>query len=205
MQPLLEVKQGRLGYFIASFFTLLLFFVFLYTFLDGLNYWDDPEEGSQPVSVYGLIMSGVFMIPTLFLLYFFSRSFIKNPVVFALYNEGFVCNTNGVSTGFINWSSMVALEEVIIVSNSGSGTRREAALAIHLSNMEDLTKQLPGWARFFYSLAGRSGRFRFPAAPGHNPDAVPIMIAVGALGRQYPEVIALMQQLSGLQLQKNGN
>ncbi|HMO32741.1 MAG TPA: hypothetical protein PKE63_00685 [Lacibacter sp.] len=128
---------------------------------------------------------------------FFPGRFLKNPPVFTIYNEGFESNTNGVSTGLIAWSNVAALEEVVVRSNSGSGTREEAALAIHLNDPRLFTQNQPALVRFFYQLAGASGRYR---TPGQNPEAVPILLPITALGAHYLQARELMEQLSGQQI-----
>jgi hypothetical protein len=94
------------------------------------------------------------------------------------------------------------MEEVVVSMSQAGSIRKESALAIHLTEMSTLTDQLPSWARFFYKVAGQTGRYRSVNSPKDQPEAVPILIPIGALGDQYEEAIKLMQQYSGIKLKQ---
>ncbi len=201
MQPLLEIRQGRAGYLVLAFFALVMGLVFfIFGFLGGAGFVEAPYGESTSVSIPQKLLSSIAMFVCGFLLSFFFRRFLSNPPVFTIYKEGLESNTNGVSTGLITWTDIAALEELVVRSNSGSGTRKEAALAIHLHDMRLFTQNQPALVRFFYSLAGKTGRYRSPGAPGHNPEAVPLLIPITALGSQYMQARELLQQLSGLKI-----
>ena len=201
MQPLLEIRHGRAGYFVLAFFALVMgLFFFVFGFLGGADFTEARYGEPETISLTQKIMSSVAMLVCGFLLSFFFRRFLNNPPVFTIYKEGFESNTNGVSTGLIPWNNIAALEELVVRSNSGSGTREEATLAIHLHDMHQFTQNQPALVRFFYSLAGKTGRYRSPGAPGHNPEAVPLLIPITALGSQYMQARELLQQLSGLKI-----
>jgi hypothetical protein len=200
MQPLLQIKQGRLGYLLVVALCLVLMLVFLYAILLGLHFWSDPADRPESVDVIPIIMGGILIIPCLLLLYYFIKRMIANPAIFTIYAEGFETDTNGISSGLIPWKSIQAMEEVLVSMSQAGSIRKESALAIHLTEMSILTDQLPRWARFFYKLAGQTGRFRTVNSPKNQPEAVPILIPINALGDQYEEAVKLMQQYSGIKL-----
>jgi hypothetical protein len=203
MEPLLEIRHGRAGYFVLSFFAVVLAAaIFVFGYLGGADFVEARYGEPETISLAQKIMSGIAVLVCALLFFFFFRRFITNPAVFTIFREGFESNTNGVSTGFVAWSDVAGLEEVIVTSNTGSGTRKEAALAIHMQDMRLFTQNQPAWVRSLYTLAGRTGRFRSPNAPGYDPDAVPLLIPITNFGSQYLQVRELMQELSGFTIQK---
>jgi hypothetical protein len=200
MQPLLQIKQGRFGYLLAVTLCLVLFLVSIYAILLGFHFWSDPADRPESVDFIPVIMGGILIIPCSLLLYYFIKRMIANPPVFTIYAEGFETDTNGISSGLIPWKSIQAMEEVLVSMGEAGSTRKESALAIHLTEMSILTDQLPRWVRFFYKVAGQTGRYRSTNSPKDQPEAVPILIPIGALGNQYEEAIKLIQQYSGIKL-----
>jgi hypothetical protein len=202
MEPILEIRGNRWSYAIVVFFCLLLNLVFVYAILYGFQFWAEPYEQPQPIELTPIIMGGLFLLLGLILLYYFAKLLITNPALFNIFSQGFESISNGVSTGVIPWNAIAAMEETVVTSSGGDGARRERVLAIHLNDMSVMTDQLPGCFRFAYRLAGSTGRYRTANTPKNQPKAVPIMLSIGMFGRRYEEVLALMQQLSGVNVQR---
>jgi hypothetical protein len=199
MQPVLEIKHGRTGYFILSLlsFVFIILFTWLGFFFDGpLNADTFTPEQKIPLGQTIFCSAGILVCSLLFI-HWVGR-LIKNPSVFSIYKEGFESNTNGVSTGIIKWSNVKRLEEVIVSSNSGSGTRREAVLAVYLKDPEAYTKEQPRLVRFFLNLANRTGRYKLTDYKDITEDAAPIMLPMVVFGKKYDEVKNKMYELSGL-------
>ena len=194
MQVLKEIKYNRVGYLVVSFFALLLCFLFVWVgyFFESDDFLVDQQ---RPLGlVIGCTLGAIFC-SVLFTLWM--RSFFINPIILSIYEEGFEANTNGVSTGFVNWDDVSSVKEITRRVTGGTGTRKESAIAIYLKNADEYLKKQSAPIGLLMKLAKRTGKYKFRDTDNNEfGDDLPIFIERAALGREADEIIRLMLKLS---------
>ena len=199
MKPVYEVKYGRLGYFIASFFTLFLVMIFTWVgfFFDGpINRDAFIPKTEVPIGVTIGCSIGI-LVGTFLLIHWIGR-FIKNPSVFTIYKEGFESNTNGVSTGLINWKDVAMLKEDVVDVSTGRGTRQELAFAIYLKDFDKYVNKQPVIIRYLLKLSELiSGQQTYTKRADKG---LPIMVPADLFGKNYEEFKEKISETSGLSI-----
>ena len=195
MEPVLVIKSDRSIYLIMALVALGMsgFFVLLGVVPDFFS-TPDPFSRPEEVSVMQRIIFSFFALIGLFLFYVWVKQFITDTPAISIYSNGFEANTNGVATGFINWNDIETIEEVMISSNSGSGTRKEAAVAVYLKDPSVYTERLPAFFQWTMKLATKSGRYKHTGKYGVEDNTPPIFLPALAFGRQYTTAITLMYE-----------
>ncbi|MFM7710829.1 MAG: hypothetical protein ACKO5C_07925 [Ferruginibacter sp.] len=203
MEPVLEIKQGRLGYLVGALLSSLLGFIF---FDLGLNHAAvlsryvedikslDGQSGMEFLPYMVLVMTIPLTIISIY-------NAIKNPVVFTVYNDGLQANTNGISTGLVYWHQIISIEETTMTSRSGSGLRVDVVLAIYLKDRTSFTGKIAGLERVLKKVVDQTGSLNpNEAVMSKQPDGFPILIPKAVFGKQYDEAVDLIQQLSKQQV-----
>ncbi len=204
MQPVLEIKQGRVGYLLAALAAAFLGFVFFdiginhaalsSRYLNGIKAID-KESGMQFLPYMVLVMT----IP---LTIIFTYNAIKNPVIFAVYHDGLLANTNGISTGLVPWNRITSLEEVSMTVRRSAGFREEAVLAIYVQDDPAVSNAYSSLTRLLKKIATQLGRLN-PNQTVMNKESqgFPILIPISTFGKQYADVIRCIEQQSNLRIQ----
>ncbi len=193
MQPVLVIKQDRYIYLIMALIALgFSSFFIMFGIVPDLFSTPDPFSRPDDISVMQRIIFGFFACVCVFLFYVWVRQFVRDTPAIVIHENGFEANTNGVATGFIKWTDIEKIEEVMVSSNSGSGTRKEAAVAVYLYDPSIYTDRLPAFFQWTMKLAKKSGRYKHAGKYGVEDDTPPIFLPVAAFGKQYTKAITLM-------------
>lgn len=193
MEPVLVIKSDRSIFLIMALVALGMSALFVvFGIIPEFFSAPDPFSGPQEISVMQRIIFSFFALIGLFLCYVWVKQFINDTPAISIYPNGFEANTNGVATGFINWTDIEKIEEVMVSSNSGSGTRKEAAVAVFLKEPAIYTNRLPVFFQWAMKLATKSGRYKHTGKYGVEDNTPPIFLPVAAFGRQYTAAITLM-------------
>lgn len=193
MEPVLVIKQDRYVYLMMAFIALSMSVLFaVFGIMPELFATPDPFSRPEQVSVMQRIIFSFFALIGLFLCYVWVKQFIADTPAIAIYQTGFEANTNGVATGFINWNDIEKIEEVLVSSNSGTGTRKEAAVAVYLKEPSVYTNRLPVFFQWTMKLATKSGRYKHTGKYGVEDDTPPVFLPVAAFCIKYNAAITLM-------------
>lgn len=193
MEPVLVIKPNRFIFLIMAFIALGMSLVFaVFAVIPDLFSDAGPFSSGEQLSIMEIIIFGFFCLLGLFLCFVWVKMFLKDTAAIAIYKNGFEANTNGISTGFIAWTDIEMLEEVLVSSNSGSGTGKEAALAVYLKDPSVYTQRLPLFFQWATKLAGKSGRYSHTNKYGVTEDTPPIFLPFASFGTQYEEAKKLM-------------
>ncbi|MEJ8818751.1 STM3941 family protein [Lacibacter sp. H407] len=193
MEPVLVIKSDRSIYLIMAFVALGMSALFtIFGIVPDFFSAPDPFSRPQEISVMQAIIFSFFALIGLFLCYVWVKQFISDTPAISIYQNGFEANTNGVATGFINWTDIEKIEEVMVSSNSGSGTRKEAAVAVYLKEPSVYTNRLPIFFQWVMKLATKSGRYKHTGKYGVEDSTPPLFLPVAAFGMQYTAAITLM-------------
>lgn len=193
MEPVLVIKSNRSIYLVMAFVALGMSALFaVFGIVPDLFSTPDPFSTPEQVSLTQRIIFSFFALVGLFLCYVWVKQFINDTPAISIYQNGFEANTNGVATGFINWTDIEKIEEVVVSSNSGSGTRKEAAVAVYLKEPALYTNRLPVFFQWTMKLAEKSGRYKHTGKYGEEDNTPPLFLPVAAFGMQYNAAIILM-------------
>ena len=164
----IKIKPPRFSYLIPIPFIL---------FLMGIFYWvafekEDEEEVGTGLKIIAVLV----LIVGSFLLYQFTRQFIRVPVILLMNNQGFEYNPAGVSSQFIGWEEVAKVEEVSVRVLRGRNTGGwETALGVWLKD--------PGTYRSRMNAA-----LGFLVKQNEKMYGATLLIEPASLGKEYEEV-----------------
>ncbi len=201
MEPVLVIKQDRYVYLMMAFIALgLAIFFVVFGVVPDLFSTPDPFSRPERITVMQQIIFGFFACLCVFLFYVWVKQFIRDTPAIVIFQHGFEANTNGVATGFINWTDIEKIEEVMVRSNNGSGTGKEAAVAVYLKEPSVYTNRLPVVFQWVMKLAEKSGRYKHTGKYGVEENTPPVFLPVAGFGKQY--TIAITMMYAGIKQQR---
>lgn len=74
---------------------------------------------------------------------YFGYKLVRNPVYFAMHDEGFWYAPAGVSTGLIRWRDIMEVREVGVMSDTTGPMSKSPALAVVLRDPEEYIRRFP--------------------------------------------------------------
>lgn len=195
MQLIKELKYNRWGYLLAAFMPLFLGSVMIWA-----GYYNEGQNDEQPEErpLYLVVFCTFIAIFCVIFFIWLMKSFFFPPVIFRISEKGFEAIPNGVSTGFVKWENVAAVKEIIMNVTGGTGTRKDAAIAIYLKNATEYVNKQPIAIKLLLQLAKRTEKYKFPDEKDNiYGDNLPILIERATLGSDADEIIQLMIKLSG--------
>lgn len=121
----IQVKPNRLLYLIPIPFILPLI---------AVAYWaafvkEDSNNGVFAIAIFIFVIGG-------FLLIRFVKSFLDDPVIMLVNEQGFEYNPAGYSTGFILWTDVEKVDEVTVTTNTTRVMDQQIALGVWMKDPE---------------------------------------------------------------------
>ena len=124
----LQIKRKILPDLVVVLATLLLMGVVGWAFFLK----EEPIPLAGPAIFIFFIIGGIGLV----VLFFAFKMIIRRPAIITINQEGFEYNPGGVSTGFISWTNVAEVKEVIVrTDNQGSSSPMwETTLGIRLKD-----------------------------------------------------------------------
>lgn len=184
MKSLIEVKPNRFIHLIMFLFagglTTLFFWL---VFIQDPSILGDDAMGKVIVSL--LIVGGIFMC------YKSVTQFIQNKPTFCVYEDGFISNTHGVSSGLIYWKDIKRIEEKVMTKEDGTS---DNTLAVYFNDPDHYANLQKGIIKGLLKFASVPLVMKKIDSSANVEEGLPLIIMAGSLGKKYSQIKLVMEE-----------
>lgn len=184
MKTLIEIKPNRFTYLIVFPFAGGLASLFFWlVFIKEPSIFADDLIGKVVFSL--LILAGMLLC------YKSVSQFIQNKPIFVVYEDGFVSNGYGVSSGLMSWKDIKRIEEKVIMRKDGTSYN---TLSIIFKNQDHYANSQTGiiktLLKFFTKIKVMN---KIDATPADS-ESLPLIIMVDSFGKKYSQIKLVMDE-----------
>lgn len=184
MKPLIEIKPNR--------FTHLILFPFaggLATLFFWVAYIKEPFIFGDDLT--GKVVLNLLILAGIFICYKSISQFIKNKPTFGVYDEGFISNTHGVSSGLMLWKDIKRIEEKVMTKEDETS---DNTLAVYFKNPDHYANSQTGIIKGLLKLSSATQVMKKIDSSSNESEGLPLIILAGSLGKRYSQIKLVMEE-----------